>query len=1019
MKRRLLILFSLVALCLPLFSFALPGTASAAVTAADIRNASGKMQDFATVIVSVGSTDLTFKETSYSRSGSYVYKVQNYPCFGELWIDAGGNFKKGNLDLDYQATQSANGVPACVNVGDKNDKISIKISDSQNSKILYALSSDGKQIASVGDGKTTFSLSSTHPGLFVRDSESGKACQDVIVANLSNNTYKLYELASASSSSASNTNAPASTFSTGCKTVKPDKQSLGQNGVTLPLGHSSKPAVAPTGSNGNGSSDSSGNGQLDCDTKFSNPLTWVICPVIDVLAGFIDVVDGLITNMMTIETGSIFCDSGPDAKTCDAYYTAWQSFRNIALGLMVIAGLIVVISQAIGTELVDAYTIRKVLPRLLIAALGITLSWSLMKFAVELTNDLGFGIRHLIYLPFSQLGSTIDPSFGSNTGGTAANIFFAGAGVASVATGAASTAFLLIGGPGALLGFAATAAMAVFIAITVLILREIAIIMLIIVAPLAIVAYILPNTQKAYKFWWESFSKALLMFPLIAAFIATGRVFAAVSLSTGGPFNQLIGFIAYFAPYFMIPLTFKFAGSFVGQLGGFVNSRGGGVFDGLKKYRANRRKSGLERVRKGDVFRGVPNKSYRSKLNRGWQAASLANPDEVGYNPAKWRANARGIRERIDMANSFKAAGGESPSYAPLMGDDDVGHALLHGKGNDADTRAYLRATGRSEEGINQAMAHIDLAKREMGMPALMQTAFLSTMQSGTAYSNDPIAEAYNAELDKDPAKANVPRMRVKRGAGDVLSDIDYISNGNSSTKAQLIGKAKEFAPRSGRADLVGSFSTSLGEIDEISKAKTTAEREKAIVAATEAIQDETVRVEGAGTVLGGKGAAVENLLPALQRRIERSAKYEQTTHNELEQVLAGQQVIVDQGKPTQRVLTEEEGLKRYDAAERQAIQVLASTKALHDVAGQISQEKATLIADGLFGQPIPGTDKTVLDSMNDVMETRRFNEMRNEIRSNYGRQVTEAQQRAAAANTQLPEGFTPPPGASPTPPSN
>ncbi|HMH31347.1 MAG TPA: hypothetical protein VK534_02635, partial [Methylomirabilota bacterium] len=470
---------------------------------------------------------------------------------------------------------------------------------------------------------------------------------------------------------------------------------------------------------------------------------------------------------------------------------------------------------------------------------------------------------------------------------------------------------------------------------------------------------------------------------------------------------------------FMIPLTFKFAGSFVGQLGGFVNSRGGGVFHGLKKYRANRRKSGLERVRKGDVFRGVPNKSYRSKLNRGWQAASLANPDEVGYNPAKWRANARGIRERIDMANSFKAAGGESPSYAPLMGDDDVGHALLHGKGNDADTRAYLRATGRSEEGINQAMAHIDLAKREMGMPALMQTAFLSTMQSGTAYSNDPIAEAYNAELDKDPAKANVPRMRVKRGAGDVLSDIDYISNGNSSTKAQLIGKAKEFAPRSGRADLVGSFSTSLGEIDEISKAKTTAEREKAIVAATEAIQDETVRVEGAGTVLGGKGAAVENLLPALQRRIERSAKYEQTTHNELEQVLAGQQVIVDQGKPTQRVLTEEEGLKRYDAAERQAIQVLASTKALHDVAGQISQEKATLIADGLFGQPIPGTDKTVLDSMNDVMETRRFNEMRNEIRSNYGRQVTEAQQRAAAANTQLPEGFTPPPGASPTPPSN
>jgi hypothetical protein len=71
---------------------------------------------------------------------------------------------------------------------------------------------------------------------------------------------------------------------------------------------------------------------------------------------------------------------------------------------MVIAGLVVVIAQALGTELLDAYTLRKVLPRILIAAVGITLSWQLMEFFVTLTNDLGYGVRHLTSAPFGHLG---------------------------------------------------------------------------------------------------------------------------------------------------------------------------------------------------------------------------------------------------------------------------------------------------------------------------------------------------------------------------------------------------------------------------------------------------------------------------------------------------------------------------------------------------------------------------------------------------------------------------------------
>ncbi|HEY5152769.1 MAG TPA: hypothetical protein VII55_02235, partial [Candidatus Saccharimonadales bacterium] len=139
-------------------------------------------------------------------------------------------------------------------------------------------------------------------------------------------------------------------------------------------------------------------------------------------------------------------------------------------------------------------------------------------------------------------------------------------------------------------------------AVIVLILRQVAIILLMLLAPLAIVAYVLPNTRRLYKMWWESFSKALLMFPLIVAFIAAGRVFSAIAFHQGGPVNGLIGFGAYFAPYFMIPLTFRLAGSSVGALGNFVQSRAQGSFSALAEKRKTKRGERLKAAQKGGLY---------------------------------------------------------------------------------------------------------------------------------------------------------------------------------------------------------------------------------------------------------------------------------------------------------------------------------------------------------------------------------------------------------------------------------
>ena len=246
-----------------------------------------------------------------------------------------------------------------------------------------------------------------------------------------------------------------------------------------------------------------------------------------------------------------------------------------------------------------------------------------MEFAVNFTNDLGFGVRNLIYAPFSDFSNTIDLRFAHTFAGGLGNFFFGSAGLLAAGVGTV----LMIG---VILSLIGTAALAVFVAIVVLILRQVAITVLVLLAPLAIVAYVLPGTQKVYKFWWESFSKALLMFPLIAAFIAAGRVFAAVTFeSNPSVLGKVIGFLAYFAPYFLIPLTVKFAGGLLRQLGGFVNDRSKGGFDRLRQGRGRQMKQVGQDIKAGQATRllgAAREDSYRDRLNKGLQKVYSSVP---------------------------------------------------------------------------------------------------------------------------------------------------------------------------------------------------------------------------------------------------------------------------------------------------------------------------------------------------------------------------------------------------------
>lgn len=405
---------------------------------------------------------------------------------------------------------------------------------------------------------------------------------------------------------------------------------------------------------------------LDCNAGF-NPLNWLICGAVKGMVSVLDGIDKVINNLLSVGTpdestsgdpSQIFeTGCGEDCKTGDAYHKAWVSFRNIALGLLVISGLVMIIAQALGMEILDAYTIRKVLPRLIIVSIAITLSWPILRFIVQLFNDLGYGVRFIIESPFKEsLDNTIKLGGGSGT-------------AVALATPVAFMALGIFG----LLTFVGSALLAALIAFLVLVIRQVVVILLVITAPIAFVCYILPNTQKAWKLWLNSFGGALLMFPIIAAMIAAGRAFASVANNggSGDTIGSFIAFAAYFGPYFLIPATFKFAGGALRQIGGFVNDRGRGGFDRLRKARQENIGKRVKAAQTGGIYRNDFGQfNFRGKQRSiGRMANTLGNYTLDAKDSGRVKAGDLGVpgfgryadvmKDKIDdqtLAHSRKAA---------------------------------------------------------------------------------------------------------------------------------------------------------------------------------------------------------------------------------------------------------------------------------------------------------------------------------------------------------------------------
>jgi hypothetical protein len=390
---------------------------------------------------------------------------------------------------------------------------------------------------------------------------------------------------------------------------------------------------------------------------------WMLCPVFNFLAGVNDATYKIIEEMLVTDTRVVETDSDT--------YRAWAAMRTLANVGFVVVFLIIIFSQLTGAG-VSNYGIKKLLPRIIITAILVNVSFVITQLAVDLSNILGGSLKTLfetIPTANGELANNLLATGNEFTDVTAK--IFGGIGIIQAAAVAGVAAYY--GGAGLLIPILLAAVLAIFLTLFILIARQAIIILLIVLAPLAFLAMLLPNTENLFKQWRKIFVALLLVYPMIAVLFGASHLASKILITvfaTDDPnnvFGLLIGLAVMVLPLFLVPKLLQGslnAVPFVGGLASKAAARSNGLLGRQAKQGATRstfgRALGIRRQAK-ENYRAQ--KFAEGVSKKGSVANFLAK--EVPILPSQRAANKAVDRTAIEAAN--KADAGEVAAAESLL----------------------------------------------------------------------------------------------------------------------------------------------------------------------------------------------------------------------------------------------------------------------------------------------------------------------------------------------------------------
>jgi hypothetical protein len=216
---------------------------------------------------------------------------------------------------------------------------------------------------------------------------------------------------------------------------------------------------------------------------------------------------------------------------------------------------------------VQAYNVKKMLPRLIVAAILVQLSYVLVALAYDISGVLSGGLRSLLdpYVPALNFN-------GATPIGSAVTVGASALLAVAVASHVASVGLIAAVLP---LGFGMLSTLFT------LALLDVARVFFVLTAAPGFAAMVLPGTQPTFKKWMNGLILVLMMPVIIVLLFMVGKFAAFAAAAGGGDLGPFIALLCLALSLLAAPFSFTFAKGTIGQLTKLADSRVKGVGKGI------------------------------------------------------------------------------------------------------------------------------------------------------------------------------------------------------------------------------------------------------------------------------------------------------------------------------------------------------------------------------------------------------------------------------------------------------
>ena len=465
---------------------------------------------------------------------------------------------------------------------------------------------------------------------------------------------------------------------------------------------------------------------------------WLFCPGANLLDSFLN---GFLNEIDDQLNWTFLVDHSSEIKS------RWQQFVNIANIIFAIAFLIMIYSMATSTGLSN-YDVKKILPRLIVIAIAVNTSFYICGALVDASNIAGEGL----YAVMSGGISKWAPSMGMD-------------GLLGVTTNV-----VLIVGCIFIFGIAAIVALAIILVCVTA--RQIALIVLICISPVAFACYLLPNTTKWFQKWLDYFTKLLLVYPMYTAVWGAAKWIGSMPADaiSIGPFAFITQAICMIAPALAIIPLFKMSGGIMGAVA--ARAAGSGLANRGRAAQTWMRGKGAGVAKNNFATRGITkrvsnaagkfavkhigdeHKGIRGGLNRWAGRKALGVANAAGTHAQSIDAELQSLDSSAMNAAQTKIAG---------YSDEQLMNAITDSSTDQYTARAAMEKLGENmDEGqVREMLTSVAKKTNSMGpghereAQALRDAAYKAAVASKSALvSNKSLQSFRNGNWGKSNGKS-------------------------------------------------------------------------------------------------------------------------------------------------------------------------------------------------------------------------------------------------------------------------